>query len=160
MICVICPSPASGPVTDYNASDLRRTAFGRPSPGSPVAGSSLSRISKAIEVRFWATFRTWRDIRLKAVMRTKPSHTSGSRLKLLKGSYGGSHRNSLSSKGSSPAHEPLGLRLPLGASSFSFSSASGIMRPNIELSIAVGIRPALLFSWPCAPDMRNCGTSG
>ena len=46
-----------------------------------------------------------------------------------------------------------------GASSFSFSSASGIMRPNIELSIAVGINPPL-FSVPPAPDIKNCGTSG
>ena len=34
---------------------------------------------------------------------------------------------------------PLGLRSAFGASSFNRSNASGIMRPNIELSIAVGI---------------------
>jgi hypothetical protein len=64
-----------------------------------------------------------------------------------KGNYGGAHRNSRRpQQGLSPAHAPLALRLALGASSFSLSSASGIIRPNIELSIAVGIRPALLFS--------------
>jgi hypothetical protein len=50
-------------------------------------------------------------------------------------------------------------RATFGASSFSFSRASGIMRPNMELSMAVGMRPPL-FSVPCPPDIRNCGTSG
>jgi len=57
-------------------------------------------------------------------------------------------------------HWPLTLRPAFGASSFSFSSASGIILPNIELNIAVGIRPALPDSGPCPPDIRNCGTSG
>jgi hypothetical protein len=57
-------------------------------------------------------------------------------------------------------HWPLALCPALGASSFSLSSASGIIRPNIELNIAVGIRPALPPSCPCPPDIRNCGTSG
>ncbi|WP_422280709.1 amidase family protein [Bradyrhizobium sp.] len=38
-------------------------------------------------------------------------------------------------------------------------SSGGIMRPNIELSMAVGMRPPE-FSAPRAPDIRNCGTSG
>jgi hypothetical protein len=50
------------------------------------------------------------------------------------------------SKGLSTPHAPLDLRLAFGASSFSLSNASGIIRPNIELNIAVGIKPALLFS--------------
>jgi hypothetical protein len=50
-------------------------------------------------------------------------------------------------------------RADFGASSLNFSKASGIMRPNMELSIAVGMRPPL-FSCPCAPDIKNCGTSG
>jgi hypothetical protein len=54
---------------------------------------------------------------------------------------------------------PLAGRVALGASSFSLFKASGIMRPNKELSSAVGIRPPL-FSWPCCPAIRNCGTSG
>lgn len=36
----------------------------------------------------------------------------------------------------------------LGASSFNLSRASGIMRPNMALSSAVGISPLLLLSWP------------
>src|SRR5580704_13880888 len=55
---------------------------------------------------------------------------------------------------------PLVLCPALGAWSFSFSSAAGIIWPNIELSIAVGINPALLLSPFCPPDIRNCGTSG
>ncbi len=51
-------------------------------------------------------------------------------------------------------------RAGLRASPFSFSNASGIIWPNIELSIAVGIRPALLLSWADPPDIRNCGTRG
>ena len=53
----------------------------------------------------------------------------------------------------------VAARVVFGASSFNFSKASGIMRPNIELSMAVGMRPPE-FSAPCAPDIRNCGTSG
>src|ERR1700748_835653 len=55
---------------------------------------------------------------------------------------------------------PLVLRPARGASFFRFSSAAGIIWPNIELSIAVGIRPALLLSLPCAPDIRNWRTRG
>jgi hypothetical protein len=42
--------------------------------------------------------------------------------------------------------EPLVLRTAFGASSFSFASESGIIWPNIELNIAVGISPAPLLS--------------
>jgi hypothetical protein len=45
---------------------------------------------------------------------------------------------------------PFPGRVGFGASSFSFSSASGIMRPNIELNMAMEMRPPL-FSWPWAP---------
>jgi hypothetical protein len=38
-------------------------------------------------------------------------------------------------------YRPLLRVAGFGASSFSFSRASGIMRPNIELNIAVGMRP-------------------
>jgi hypothetical protein len=62
-------------------------------------------------------------------------------------------------RGASP-YCPLVRRAAFGASSFSFSNAPGIIWPNIELSIAVGIRPALLPSCPCPPDIRNCGTRG
>ena len=50
-------------------------------------------------------------------------------------------------------YEPC--RAVFGVPSFNFSKAPGIMRANMELSIAVGMRPPL-FSWPCAPDIKNC----
>jgi hypothetical protein len=41
------------------------------------------------------------------------------------------------------------------ASSLSFSSASGIIRPNIELSMAIGMTPPLPPSCAGPPDIRK-----